>query len=59
MREILGEKYYTVKETAEMFGRSDETIRRMCRDKRLKSKRLTRALLIPESAIKTFMNEMD
>ena len=57
MREILGITYYSVKETAEMFGRSPETIRRMCRDKRLKSKRITRALLIPESEIKNLLGE--
>jgi excisionase family DNA binding protein len=55
MREILGIRYYTVKETAAMIGRSDETIRRMCRDKRLQAKRITRALLIPEDEIKKLL----
>lgn len=57
MREILDVRYYTVKETAKMLGRSDETIRRMCRDKRLESKKITREILIPELEIKKFMGE--
>jgi excisionase family DNA binding protein len=57
MKELFGIKYYEVNEAAVFLHYSDETIRRMCRDRRLDAKKIGKEWLIPEESLKKLFGQ--
>lgn len=55
MREILGEKYYTLSEVAEMLGKTTRTVQRIIDDGRLKASQAIRPVMIAEKDIRDFL----
>ena len=55
MKEILGVRFYTVKEVAEILSKSPSTIRNYIYDKKLGAVQIGREHLIPEKEIKEFL----
>ena len=57
MREILGVKYYTIKETSELLGIGTRTIQQYIYDEKLKgSVIIGRRWQIPEQSIKDYVS---
>jgi len=55
-REILGTKFFTVQETAEILRVTPQTVRNYIRGGKLAGKRIGRPILIPEKDIEGYLN---
>jgi len=55
MKEILGVKFYTVREVAELLSKSPSTVRNYIYDKKLGAVQIGRNYLIPEKELLEFL----
>lgn len=59
MQIILGEKYYSIKETAEILGVSIITIRTKIKENQITYSRMKKEILIHEQAIRDYIKSKE